>query len=297
MGEVLTSTLLCKPSAWVCWPGCSSHIITEVGVEAGLRSLITYRGAAGASGGAGVAAASIYGVAPAKMRTTLQWALTGDRVLDWNPFSGALCGGHVIEDLIGELVGKGTRLGDAPMPLVIGVHDLDSGAPQYFDSRTEGHKSILVSELVSRSMLIPGLFPAKPIPSHMLGQYTPDIQLKCDVGVSDNTLDAVFDNERGVRIAIQLYDPTPPATRRVYKHQPVNTALALFDGMLHASGQLKSKRNDGFILRAAKHGDGFDFSLSELQMSLRYQAGYSAVRNQRDAILKHLNEANRKAAT
>lgn len=278
-----------RRSAWACFPGCGSHLLTECGVDAGLRTIIDYKGISGGSGGAGVGSGAAFGILPAKVRSTLLWALKDDRVLDLNPFSGALASGDVIEEIIQQLLGKDTKLGDSPIPLIIGVHDLDSGKPQYFDSRVEAHKSILMYQLVARSMSIPGVFPPKAIPSHMLGLYTPDIQLKWDVGVSDNTLDHVFDSEHGPRIAIQLYDPTP-TPRRVYKFQPLNQAFALFEGMLFASGELKSKRDDGYTLRVPRHGDGFDFSLSEIDMSLRYQAGYSAVREQRDAILNHLKE-------
>ena len=283
----MTSLLLSKPKAFVAFPGCGSHIITEAGVDAGLRCIIDYAGVAGISGGAGIAGAASLGLLPSKIRSTLQWALTGDRVLDFNPFSGAICGGGVIEEIAKQLLGEHTRMGDAKIPLVIGVHDLDSGAPHYFDSRIAAHKNVLMWQVVARSMSIPELFPAKAIPSHMLGLYTPDIQLKWDCGVSDNTADHVFDDEKHPRIAIELYDPAPPISR-VYKWQPINQTLALFRGMLHASSNLKSKRTDGYTLRCPRHGDGFDFSLTEIQKSLRYQTGYAAVRGQRDAILEHL---------
>lgn len=294
----MTSSLLSKPKVAVTFPGCGSHIITEAGVDAALRTIVDYAFVAGVSGGAGIGAGAVYGVPPAKVRTTLIEALQHDRVLDISPFSGGIAAGDVVEDIIAELVGKGTRLGDAPIPFVVCVHDLDTAAPQYFDSRVESHKPILISELVPRSMGIPGVFAAKAIPSHPLGLYTPDIQLKVDGGVSDNTADHVFDNEAVTRIALQLYHPSPPI-RRVYKYELLKQAFAVFEGMMHASSQLKSKRDDGFTLRVPRHGDGFDFSLSEIQMSLRFQAGYAAVRNQRDDILAHLkkNAAGGKAKT
>jgi hypothetical protein len=120
------------------------------------------------------------------------------------------------------------------------------------------------------SMAIPVIAPQRAIPS--LGtELSPDIQLKTDGGVTDNTADHVFDARPEPRIAVVL-DPVNEPVSRLYHWEPRKQALALFRAMLFASSSLKSKRSDGVVLHAPAIGSGLDFALSDAQKHLRWSA-------------------------
>jgi predicted acylesterase/phospholipase RssA len=273
-----------KPRVCVTFPGAASHIVTEAGVDAGLRTFVEYAAVAGVSAGAGIATGAAFGIAPERVRKHIDEAVTNNRVLDEAPLElgdfGA-CGWHVIGEIIDDLVGKGARMGDAKIPLVICVTDLDSGRPQYISNTS--HPRALVSEVVPMSMAIPVIAPQRAIPS--LGtDLSPDIQLKTDGGVTDNTADHVFDARPEPRIAVVLETVNDPITR-LYHWEPRKQAMALFRAMLFASSMLKSKRDDGFVLRAPAIGSGLDFALSDAQKHVRWSAGFDAALRAKAKIL------------
>lgn len=280
-----------RPRRFLCYPGAASHIITELGFDAGVREYVDPAGYAGTSAGGAVAIAGAFGVPVKKTRAVLKHLLQDDRVLDINPFSASdldgdmgLCAWEVVPAAVDDLIGKGVRLGDSPIPLVLGTTDLDSGLPLYFDSRVEGHKRILVRDIARPMTSIPFLGPQLTIPSWMVGTLTPSVQLQTDGGVSDNTVDHVFDDQREPRVAVRLV-PHRAQVHRVYKHQKIKQALAVFRAMLTAAGRIKSVRGDGAVIDIPAIGDGFDFSLTEQQIDERYSMGYATAIAARPKVL------------
>jgi predicted acylesterase/phospholipase RssA len=272
------SSMPSKPAAWRCYPGGASHVLTIAAADEALDEVSVPLGYSGVSAGALVALARAFRVPHARIYAVLTRLLKGNAVLDVAPFElgdGGLCGWHVIPDAIDELLGPGRRLGEAPLPVIVVVTDLDTGTPQYIDSRNPAHANILVRELARATSAIPGVAPQMPIPSWRLGLYTPGITLKADGGVTDNTADDVFDTEAAPRIALRLVDDAPMP--RVRHWAAITQALAVFRAMLWASSRIKSKRSDGLVIDVDAEGSGFNFDLTAGEMQQRRSAGRRSV--------------------
>lgn len=279
-------TTLTLPRIAACFPGAGSHLMTELGFLAGLQQIADVEAFSGTSAGGCNAVVGAFGVSLPKARRIVQPILQRNRVLDVNPISAVnlgLCAWQVVPRIVDELLGPKVELGAAGKRLILGVTDLDSGLPRYFDSSVEGHKKILVRDIVRVMTGIPVIAPMMSIPSWMVGTFTPSIQLHTDGGVSDNTVDHVFDDLAIPRLAIRL-KTTSMKVHRVRSGDPIGQALGLFGAMLTAASTLKSRRDDGVVVDVPAVGDGLNFDVSDDELDQRWSAGYTAARNARDAI-------------
>jgi len=257
------------------YPGGAGHALALAGADSALDELGPALGYAGVSAGALIAIARAFGIGHARLQAVLERLLQQDRLLDIAPLrlgDAGLCAWDVVPRTIDELLGRGVTMGEARVPLIVVVTDLDSGAPRYLSSQHTPR--VLVSEAARATSAFPGIAPQLTIPS--LGTaMSPDIRLHTDGGVTDNTADHVWDDRVAPRVALRLVGSEP--LRRVRHGEPIAQALALFNALTFAPSTLKSRRLDGVVIDVPRVGDGLDFSLSTDEMRARWRAGHAAV--------------------
>lgn len=260
-----------KPVACVSLPGGASHVATIAGAASAIDETIDVPGWSGASAGGLVAIAKAFAVPDKRIHDLLRTILRDNRMLDVAPFElgdMGICSWQVIPDAIDELLGKGAMMGDALTALVVVATDLGTGEPQYFSRKHTPR--VLVREVARATSAFPLVAPQVKIPS-----YTDDGRLYTDGGVTDNTVDAVWDGWSVPRVAIRLVGGED--RHDVRYGDPLAQSFALVRAFQHGAGIMKSVRQDGMVIDVPRRGDGMDFSLSLAQIDDRWHTGRSAV--------------------
>jgi hypothetical protein len=259
----------------VCYPGGASHVATLAGADAALASLVDFAGVSGVSAGGLVAVARAFNVAAARTQALIEDMLQDSRVLDINPFrlgDGGVCAWEVIPKAVDKLIGPGRTFQEAVHPLCVVATNLDTGGPRYLSSWLT--PTVKVREAARATSAIPGIAPTVAIPS--LGtSLSPDIRLHTDGGVTDNTCDDVFDDEKEPRIALRLRGGNDLV--RVRHGDNIGQAFAVFRAATWAASRLKSTRKDGLVIDLPALGSGFNFDLTVDEIRARWRAGYDAV--------------------
>lgn len=223
------------------------------------RHGIVIAGVSGSSVGAIVAVLVAFGFSAQRILELLVHYLAHNRMLD--PGGKALARFRLLEwsripELVEKELGVGAKLGQAKIPLVICVSNLDTGEPLYLTSWT--HPDVLVSEaLRAASAVHPRITGAHTIPS--LGtKLSPDVRRFIDSGWTDNTVDGVFDDDCP-RVAIRLNNDAT-RVRSVWQGGGLfDDDLAAFRCALNAASRPKTRRRDGLDVVLAR-GAGWDFS-------------------------------------
>lgn len=261
--------------AHLCYPGGASHVATIAGADAALSQLVDVAGVSGVSAGGLVAICRAFGVGGVRLQSLLEDLLQDSRILDINPFrlgDAGLCAWDVIPKAVDKLIGPGRTFREAKTPLCVVATNLDTGGPRYLSSWMT--PEVKVREAARATSAIPGVAPTVAIPS--LGtSLSPDIRLHTDGGVTDNTTDAVFDDEPAPRIALRLKGGNDLV--RVRHGDNIGQLLSIFRASTWAASRLKSMRTDGLVIDMPAHGSGFDFDLTPDDVRARWVAGYDAV--------------------
>lgn len=181
------------------------------------------------------------------------------RLLDWSR----------IPELVDKELGPHATLGQAKIPVVVNVSDLDAGQPMYISSML--HPNVLVRELLRAAGAVhPRITGAHTIPS--LGtKMSPDIRRLLDSGWTDNTVDGVWDDE-APRVAIRLNDESV-RVRSVWSGGGLfDDDIAAFRCALNAASRPKTRRRDGLDIVLAR-GAGWDFSKTPEQVRESWSEG------------------------
>lgn len=270
------------------FPGGASHVATEVGAARAVDEAddIDVAGAAGVSAGFLTAVLLAFGKldkAPALLTKMLQH----NRVLDWNGVDGdlGLCAWKVIPQLVDDLLGEGTRMGDSPIPLVGVATHADSATPFYFSKLHT--PNVLVRDVARVTSAIMPLAPPNAVPS--LGtELSPSIDLFYDGGFTDNCPDAVFDDrdEPTVSFSLRPMEAKTGKPFRVTHGDPKSQALSVMKAITFAQTQRKSTRrhSDGFHISLPAIGSGLDFDLDVGEITARVIAGHDACFEQLKAL-------------
>jgi len=261
-----------KRACYVSLPGGASHVATLAGAARALDRECDVLGWSGVSAGALVAIAKAFGVDDDKIRDVLLHWLQKDRILDASPVALVdgligVCHWERIPLIVDDLIGEGARMGDAVVPLVVVVTDLDTRSPVYFSKRHT--PNALVREVArATSALVPLGCPVE-IPSYVRVRTG---ELHIDGGFTDNTADAVWDRVPERRIAVRLKHRAPPSPVR--RGDIIGQAIAVVGSLTYAEGLMRSRRTDGMVCDVEAIGDGMDFSLTETQILTRYATGH-----------------------
>jgi predicted acylesterase/phospholipase RssA len=262
---------------YACVGGGGPSITYLAGGAAGLHASARVHGWAGVSAGAIIAAAKAFSVSDQAIRESLERVLSTGSALKIDPAGLARGGLFSLEGLRSEIdamIGKGARLGDSLVPLVVVVTDLDTGTPWYLTSRQAPKVSVVEAVLASSSFMS-GITPARAIPS--LGTVmSPDVRLWGDGGLCDNTADHVWDSKPQRRALIRC-EPDHEVTR-VRAGDLVGLAAAQVRAMLYAQGGIKSRRDDGIMIDVPR--GPWDFIKTPDRVVREWGAGYDAARAQ-----------------
>ena len=231
-----------RPEVYVSIAGGGPAITYLAGGAAAVDARAHVRGWAGASAGSIVAACKAFGVEDVTIREMITSVLSSGKALDFgvaNIPRGGLFDLDVIGELLDRHIGKGAKLGDARTALVVGVTDLDKAAPLYLSKQR--HPGIIVKEaVIASSSFMCGVVPASLIPS--LGtELSPDIRLFGDGGLTDNTVDSVWDHKPENRVSLALL-PQDSGTR-VRPGDVASILAAIPRALLWAAGQRRSMRH------------------------------------------------------
>lgn len=252
------------------------------GGAAAVHSVARVHGWAGVSAGSIIAAAKAFAVSDEGIRHALERVLSSGSALSVDP-SGLSRGGlFSLEGLraeIDDMIGRGRTMGDALVPLVVVVTDLDTGTPYYLSKKHHPRVSVVEAVLASSSFMS-GVTPARTIPS--LGtSLSPDVRLWGDGGLTDNTADHVFDSKPYPRVLVRC---TPDhEISRVRDGDTLGIALAQVRSMLFAQGMIKSRRDDGHVVEVGR--GPWDFFKSPDRVVREWGQGYDAARRGLDEWL------------
>lgn len=231
-----------RPEVYCSIAGGGPAITYLAGGAAAIDARARVKGWAGASAGSIVAACKAFGVGDEVIREIITSVLASGKALDFgvaNIPRGGLFDLDVIGDLLDQHIGKGARIGDATAVLVVGVTDLDHAAPMYLSKqRTPG---VMVREaVIASSSFMCGVVPASSIPS--LGtDLSPDVRLFGDGGLTDNTVDAVWDHKPEHRVSLAL--ASRDAGVRIRPGDVPGILAAIPRSLLWAAGQRRSMRH------------------------------------------------------
>jgi predicted acylesterase/phospholipase RssA len=178
----------------------------------------------------------------------------------------------VIGNLVDRHIGKGATLGQATTSLVVCVTDLDRARPWYLSKGRD--KRVLVREAVVASCsFMCGIVPASSIPS-LGSELSPDVRLFGDGGLTDNTVDGVWDAKKEPRVSIAL--DAPDDGTRLRPGDVAGILAAIPRALLWAPSQRKSKRHDGLDVDV-KAANDWAFRKSPDRVVREWGAGYDAV--------------------
>jgi predicted acylesterase/phospholipase RssA len=267
-----------RPDVYVAISGGGPAITYLAGAAAAVDARARVLGWSGASAGSIVAACKAFGVGDETIRDMLIEVLGSGQALTpglENLPRGGLFSLDVVGALLDLHIGAGATLGDATTALVISVTDLDRACVRYLSKARD--PAVLVREaVVASSSFLCGVVPAAEIPS--LGStLSPDIRLWGDGGLTDNTVDGVWDAKQEPRVSIAL--DAPDAGVRLRPGDVAGILAAIPRALLWAPSQRKSHRRDGLDVDIPAAND-WAFSKSPARVALEWAQGYdSASRN------------------
>lgn len=241
-------------------------------------------GWSGASAGAIVATCKAFGVPPEVVLDLLVAILASGQVLSpgvGNLPRGGLFSLEVIGDALDRVVGKGARLGDATSGLVVCVTDLDRARPVYL-SKASTPKVVLREAVIASCSFMCGVTPAAQIPS--LGTaLSPDIRLWGDGGLTDNTVDGVWDHKREPRVGVRFSrsDVVEP-DQRLRPGDVPGILAALPRALMWGASAWKSRRVDGCDVDVDGVND-WAFRKESARVHKEWGAGYDSAARQVDA--------------
>lgn len=271
-------------------PGAASHVATVAGFAIGVSRLVRIAMVAGVSAGALVAILVAFKKIHLLPKLLEKW-LQANRLLDMRP-DGAigLCAWEVIPRIVDEVLGPNVTMGEAKLPLVIVVTDVDKAArgedpTTYLTSWGTPH--VLVREAAAATSALYPLARMVRIPSFG-SAMSPDLRLWMDGGFAKNLPDQVFDDQpqRGISLGLRPQPVTTGKTTRVGERDAVDQAKAVLGALTAAADRPSTKRTDGLHLVATAHGSGLDFSLSPAEVRERISAGRKSAADNADAIRK-----------
>jgi predicted acylesterase/phospholipase RssA len=277
------------PTTYASISGGGPAITYLAGGAAALDARCRVLGWSGASAGAIVAACKAFGVPDETIQRLLVDVLASGKAL--SPSVGNLPRAGLFDlDTIGDLVdvhiGKGARLGDATAALVVCVSDLDRRCPVYMGKLTTPR--VLVREaVIASSSFMCGVTPAAQIGS--LGTaLSPDVRLWGDGGLTDNTVDDVWDQKAEPRVALRL---TP--RHEVTRLRPGDVAgilAALPMCLMWGASTWKSRRMDGCDVDVDGVND-WSFRKDETRIMREWSWGYDNTAAQVDDWFKRRKDA------
>lgn len=270
-----------RPDVYGSVSGGGPAITYLAGGVAALDARCRVLGWSGASAGAIVAACKAFGVPDETIQRLIVDVLSTGQAL--SPGVGNLPRAGLFDlDTIGDLVdvhiGKGARLGDATSALVVCVSDLDRRCPVYL-SKVSTPKVLVREAVIASSSFMCGVTPAAQIGS--LGTaLSPDVRLWGDGGLTDNTVDGVWDQKTEPRVALRL---TP--RHEVTRLRPGDVAgilAALPMCLMWGASTWKSRRMDGCEVDVDGVND-WSFRKDETRITREWSWGYDNTAAQVDA--------------
>lgn len=279
-----------RPAVCRSYQGGAAHGMAELGADDALDDYTVGVAFSGASVGALLALARAFAVDRKKVRAAMTWALQENRLFDIHPGAArrnGICLGDALREVIAEMVGSRTTLGEAAHPIVIGATSLDprERGPRYLSKRDTPH--VLAHDAGRASAGFPGVFANTTIPSLSPSPYWRDQRLHTDLGATDNTVDHVWDDPRWpprVHLRLVGVDDLTADEERVRPGENIEQALALFDAVVSVAGRLKSIRSDGIVIDVPRIGNGLNFAERIEVLDARYEAGAAAVRMRADHL-------------
>lgn len=245
-------------------------------------------GWSGASAGAIVAACKAFSVPDETITRLLVEVLSTGQAL--TPGAGNLPRAgifdlRVIGDLLDAEIGKGARLGDATSGLVVCVSDLDRKLPMYLNKVATPR--VLVREaVIASSSFMCGVTPAAVIGS--LGtELSPDIRLWGDGGLTDNTVDGVWDHKPEPRVALRLsrHEGDTDPDDRLRPGDVPGILAALPQCLMWGASTWRSRRMDGLDVEVDGTND-WAFRKDEARVLREWTAGYDSTALQVDVWLR-----------
>jgi len=257
--------------------GGGPNVTYLAGAAAALSACHRVHGWSGASAGAIVAAAKAFATPDEAIRQALERVFTRGSAVSVDPL-GIARGGWLSLDGVGDeidaMLGAGRRLGDALVPLVVCVTDLDRRRPWYLSSDRDARVSVREAVLASCSFMTT-ITPARSIPS-IGSDMSPDVRLFGDGGLCDNTADGVWEARRHPRVLLRIKPDDSPI--RVRPGDVTGLAAAQFGSMLWAQSQPKSHRRDGTVIDLPS--SGWDFRKTSDRVVREWGAGYDVARGE-----------------
>jgi len=235
-------------------------------------------GWSGASAGSIVAACKAFGLPDEVIVAMLVDVLESGQNLALSPASvprGGLFSLDIIGDLVDTHVGKGARLGDATSGLVVCVTDLDRARPVYL-SKHSTPRIVVREAVIASSSFMCGVVPAAVIPS--IGtELSPDIRLYGDGGLTDNTVDSVWDHKPEPRVSVRLGEAPMDPAGRIRPGDVPAILSAIPRALLWAPSQRKSRRTDGLDVDIDAVND-WAFRKNKQRVEREWSTGYDTVR-------------------
>jgi predicted acylesterase/phospholipase RssA len=273
-----------RPDVYGSVSGGGPAITYLAGGAAALDARCRVLGWSGASAGAIVAACKAFGVPDETIQRLIVDVLSTGQALSpgvGNLPRAGLFNLDTIGDLVDVHIGKGARLGDATAALVVCVSDLDRRCPVYMGKLTTPR--VLVREaVIASSSFMCGVTPAAQIGS--LGTaLSPDVRLWGDGGLTDNTVDDVWDQKTEPRVALRL---TP--RHEVTRLRPGDVAgilAALPMCLMWGASTWKSRRMDGCDVDVDGAND-WAFRKDETRITREWSWGYDNTAAQVDVWIK-----------
>jgi len=252
--------------------GGGSNVIGLVSAAYELRRKVRIARVAGTSAGGLAAVALAFGVDPVVLRSTLERVLQGNQLLDGDLAAFLTrfgwCRGDALRRTVRQLVGEGTRMGDALTPVAVVVGDLYMRAPRVLSSWAT--PNVLVEDAAVATAAIPGVFAAQEVRGLGVGN-----RLHVDGGVTMNFALDLFDDEpERMTIGLRPDDADDGQLRPVRDLKAYVWAIAALRqwSANNAYGSKKSR----VVVVDVPGGDGLDFSLSVGEIARRWNAGVKA---------------------
>lgn len=272
-----------RPDVCRSYQGGAAHGMAELGADDALDDYTTGVAFSGASVGCLLALARAFDIDRAKIRAAMTWALQENRLFDVHPAAArrnGICLGDALREVIADMVGHKTTLGEAKFPVVVGATSLDARerGPRYLSKRDTPH--VLAHDAGRASAGFPGVFANTTIPSLSPSPYWRDLRLHTDLGATDNTVDHVWDDPIWPpRIHLRLVgvDTLNADEERVSPGENIEQALALMDAVVSVASRLKSARMDGLVINVPRIGNGLNFAERLEVLDARYKAGAAVV--------------------
>jgi predicted acylesterase/phospholipase RssA len=266
-----------RPAVNAVLPGGATHVPTLGGALYALQKHASVLRVAGVSAGALMAIAFAFGIPESRILHILQDLLADEKILDKSVLAAkrfGRCSWRRIPDAVVDMLGKGTTLGESPIPLTIVVTDAWTSRPVYLSSLTT--PKVLVEEAAGATSAILPVASMQYLPS-----YLPK-RLYFDGGFTDNFPDQVWDREPEPTVSFSLVgkdvdNDGQDDVRPVREWDFDDAAMAVANALTFAASASKSSRDDRVHVPLKTIGSGFDFSLTPAETKARWDAGAAPV--------------------